>query len=253
MRVTRHGPHLIQLTKLVTNCFLVREEDGLTLVDCSVPGSAEAILSAADAAGAPIRRIVLTHAHHDHTGSLESLHHALPEAELLVGARESRLLTGDLGLLPGEPAGSLNGLVYPARTVAADRLLEPGGRVGSLEVVDARGHTPGQIGLLDTRDGTLIAGDAYLTVGKPFVTSELVMRFPFPALMGTWHAPTAVDTARSLLALEPTRLATGHGRVVDEPLDAMEAALGRVTGCAAVSGAGRPARGPGSASSRRPD
>jgi glyoxylase-like metal-dependent hydrolase (beta-lactamase superfamily II) len=252
VRVTRHGPYLIQLSKLATNCFLVREDDGLTLVDCSVPGSAEAILAAADELGGPIRRIVLTHAHHDHTGSLEPLHHALPDAELLVGAREVRLLTGDFGTLPGEPAGSLHEFVYPSRTVVPDRLLEPGDRVGSLEAVDARGHTPGQLGFLDSRDGTLIAGDAYITVGTPFVTSELVLRFPFPALMGTWHAPTAVDSARRLLGLEPSRLATGHGRVVEAPLDAMEQALARV-GCGALSGAGQPARAPGSASRRPPD
>jgi glyoxylase-like metal-dependent hydrolase (beta-lactamase superfamily II) len=41
------------------------------------------------------------------------------------------------------------------------RTLAPGERVGSLEVIDAKGHTPGQIVLLDTRDRTLICGDAY--------------------------------------------------------------------------------------------
>ena len=246
MKYTAHTPHLIQLAKLVTNCFLVREDDGLTLVDCSVPGSADTILAAADAAGAPIRRIVVTHAHHDHTGSLEPLHHALPEAELLVGARERPLLAGDLAPLPGEPEGSLHAALYPRRAVAPDRLLEPGDRVGSLAVVDARGHTPGQIALLDTRDGTLIAGDAYLTVGRPFVTTEMVLRFPFPALMGTWHGPTAVATARALRDLEPTRLATGHGRVVTHPLGAMDEALSRV-----VSACAPPARAPGSASPNR--
>jgi glyoxylase-like metal-dependent hydrolase (beta-lactamase superfamily II) len=227
MRATRYGPHLVQLTKLVTNCYLVREDDGLTLVDCSVPGSADTILAAAESIGDTIRRIVLTHAHHDHTGSLEPLHHALPEAELMVGARESSLLRGDLGLLPGEPAGSLRELVFHRREVRPDRLLAAGDRVGSLEVVDAKGHTPGQIGFLDTRDGTLICGDAYLTVGRPFVTTELVLRFPFPALVGTWHGPTAVASARALRALEPTRLASGHGAVVGRPLAAMDEALAR--------------------------
>lgn len=226
-QVTPQGPYLIQITRLVTNCYLVREDDGLTLVDCSWPGSAAAILAAAGDAGGSIRRIALTHAHHDHTGSLESLRNALPDSDLLVGARESRLLEGDFRLFPGEPAGSLRHFVYRRRDVEPDRLLESGDRVGSLEVVDAKGHTPGQIGFLDRRDGTLICGDAYLTVGKPFVCNERVVRFPVPALFGTWHGPTAVASARALRTLEPARLATGHGRVLERPDMAMEEALAR--------------------------
>jgi glyoxylase-like metal-dependent hydrolase (beta-lactamase superfamily II) len=226
-RVTQHGPYLIQITRLVTNCYLVREDDGLTLVDCCWPGSAAAILAAAEDADSSIRRIALTHAHHDHTGSLEPLCKALPEIDLVVGARESRLLAGDFRLLSGEPAGSLHKFVYRRRDVEPDGLLESGDRVGSLEVVDAKGHTPGQIGFLDRRDGTLICGDAYLTVGKPFVCNERVARFPFPALAGTWHGPTAVAAARALRTLEPARLATGHGRVLERPVAAMEEALAR--------------------------
>lgn len=229
MLIQRHGRYLTQLTRLVTNCYLVREDDGLTLVDCLWPGSARGILAAAEDAGAPIRRIALTHAHHDHTGALEPLRAALPESELAIGVRERRLLAGDLGLDPGEPAGRLHRPVFRTRDAEPDRLLEPGDRVGSLEVVDAKGHTPGQIGFLDTRDGTLVCGDAYLTVGDPFVCNERVLRFPVPALLGLWHGPTAVESARGLLAVEPTRLATGHGRVVERPVPAMEAALARVS------------------------
>jgi glyoxylase-like metal-dependent hydrolase (beta-lactamase superfamily II) len=225
MKVTQHGSHLIQLTRAATNCYLVREADGLTLVDCSLPGSARAILAAAE--GAAIRRIVLTHAHWDHVGALAPLRRALPGAELLVGARESRFLAGDFALRPGEPRGSLRRFVYRKADIEPARLLEPGDRVGSLEVVDAKGHTPGQIGLLDTRDGTLLCADAYLTIGRPFVCNERVLRFPVPALVGTWHGPTAVASARALRALEPTRLASGHGRVVERPAAAMDEALAR--------------------------
>ena len=226
-RVTPHGRHLIQITRLVTNCYLVREDDGLTLVDCLWRSSAAAILAAAEDAGEPIRRIALRQAHHDHTGSLASLREALPDRDLLVGARERRLLAGDFRLLPGEPAGSLRQFVYRRQNVEPDRLLEIGDRLGSLEVVDAKGHTPGQIGFLDIRDGTLICGDAYLTVGRPFVCNELVVRFPLPALAGTWHGPTAVASARALRALEPARLASGHGAVLERPVAAMDEALAR--------------------------
>jgi glyoxylase-like metal-dependent hydrolase (beta-lactamase superfamily II) len=235
--VTRQGRFLIQISRYVTNCYLVREDDGLTLIDCAWPRSAAAILAAANDAGGPIRRIALTHAHNDHTGSLESLCGALPDSDVLVGARESRFLNGDFRLLSGEPAGRLRRFVYRQSDIEPDGLLEAGDRVGSLEVIDAKGHTPGQIGFLDTRDGTLICGDAYLTVGKPFICTERAARFPIPALIGTWHGPTAVATARALRALEPARLATGHGRVVDRPVGAMAEALARVHAPAMSSGA----------------
>ncbi len=63
-RVSRYG---------FVNCYLVREDDGLTLVDTMIPGSQKKILAAAERLGAPIKRIVLTHAHGDHIGSLDAL------------------------------------------------------------------------------------------------------------------------------------------------------------------------------------
>jgi hypothetical protein len=45
--------------------------------------------------------------------------------------------------------------------------------------------------------------------------------------MASWHRPTALESARSLRALEPRRLAVGHGRVVEAPVPAMDAALAR--------------------------
>lgn len=228
MRTTSHGPHLTALTRLrFSNAYFVREPDGLTLIDTSLRGSAGAIIAAARRVGEPISRIVITHAHHDHAGALEALVRRLPDIEVLVGERESALLAGDFEARPGEPRGRLRTYLYEHCDVKPSTLLRPGDRVGSLEVIDASGHTPGQIALLDTRDWTLICGDAFLTIGDPFVTTELVARFPFPALSGTWHAPTALQTAERLCDLEPKRLATGHGRVVEMPIEVMREALSR--------------------------
>jgi hypothetical protein len=43
--------------------------------------------------------------------------------------------------------------------------------------------------------------------------------------MATWHLPTALATAVSLRTLNPTRLAVGHGRVLENPLAIMDAAI----------------------------
>jgi glyoxylase-like metal-dependent hydrolase (beta-lactamase superfamily II) len=67
MKVTSVGQHGKQLTRLkFVNCFLVREDDGYTLIDSNLKGSEEEILRAAG--DTPIRRILLTHPHVDRVG-----------------------------------------------------------------------------------------------------------------------------------------------------------------------------------------
>ena len=48
-----------------------------------------------------------------------------------------------------------------------------------------------------------------------------------PIGLFTWHRPTALASASALRALEPARLAPGHGQVVENPLDAMDRAIAR--------------------------
>lgn len=231
MRITNHGAFLTQLTRFPrvfpVNTYLVREPEGLTLIDAAIPGSERAILAAASALGLPITRIILTHAHADHVGSLDALHSALPEAEVMISARDARLLTGDMSLDQHEPQTQPRGAFQPVST-RPTRLVVDGDRIGSLLVVAAPGHTPGHIALYDTRDGSLIAGDAFQTRAGLAVSGTLRMLFPFPA-MATWHRPTALASARALRALGPTRLAVGHGAVLDQPLAAMDAAIVEAT------------------------
>jgi len=228
---TAAGPHLTQVTRLgLSNCFLVAEDDGLTLIDTSLWGSARAILRAAARLESPIRRVALTHAHVDHAGSLDALRRRLPEAEFAVGRRESELLAGRVAAAPSEPRGRLLRPLYQRSRLTPNRLLDPGDSLGSLTVVDAPGHTPGHLAFQDSRDGTLICGDAYSTLGGLFVTTEPVWRFPFLALAGTWDRQTALRTARRLRDLAPSRLATGHGPPLDAPQPAMNAALARAGG-----------------------
>jgi glyoxylase-like metal-dependent hydrolase (beta-lactamase superfamily II) len=207
----------------IVNAYLVEEDDGLTLVDTMLPRSAAPILKAAG--GREIKRIALTHAHGDHIGSLDALAEQLPGVEVLISGRDARLLAKDMTLDPGEEKGKLRGGYAGART-RPTRTVEAGDRIGSLEVVAAPGHTPGHVAFLDTRDRTLYCGDAYSSLGGVATTAKPNPRFPLPAL-ASWHRPTALESAKALRALDPARLAPGHGKVVESPASAMDAAIAR--------------------------
>lgn len=207
------------------NAYLVEEDDGLTLVDTMLPRSDGRLLSAASRLGGQIVRIVLTHAHADHIGGLDGLASRVPHAEVIASARDARLMARDLSIDPDEPQVKPRGSVSGA-TTRPTRTVVGGDRIGSLEVIATPGHTPGHIALLDTRDGTLYAGDAVATVGGVATTAEAHWRFPLPG-MSTWHRPTALESARTILALDPERLAPGHGKVVEQPRAALASAIER--------------------------
>jgi glyoxylase-like metal-dependent hydrolase (beta-lactamase superfamily II) len=224
MKIRAYGNKLIQLTYFgVMNCYFVREDDGLTLIDAILPGCEQQIIQAAADLGQPIVRIVLTHAHSDHVGSFDGLHRELPDAEVAITARDARFLAGDMSLDATEPQDRLRG-GYPVCKTQPTRLLHEGDRVGSLEVIATPGHTPGHAAFFDPREGNLIAGDAFQTQGGVAVAGTVKLLFPLPA-MATWHKPSCLASARKLWALEPTRLAVGHGRVLEQPLAAMDKAI----------------------------
>jgi len=220
MRATRLTPNLTQLTKLrMMNAYLVREDDGFTLVDTTM-GAADALIAAAAAAGAEIKRIVLTHCHGDHVGSVDGLRAKLgPSVPVLMPRIDAAILAGEPVAPPAKKRGS-----WPTVKTAPDSTFVGGDTIGSLEVVDSPGHTPGHVGFLDLRDRSLIAGDAFSSLGGLAVPSRVHLRFPLP-----WYAtcdrPQALASARALRALEPTLLVVGHGSAVSDPVAAMDRAI----------------------------
>jgi glyoxylase-like metal-dependent hydrolase (beta-lactamase superfamily II) len=222
MRITQLTPDLIQLTRMrFVNAYLVREEDGFTLVDTTLGGVPEQLITAAEDAGGQIRRIALTHAHGDHIGSLDGLRDKLGSSvEVLLGEPDARILAGEKvveGKLPGS---------WPKVKTIPDVRLLGGERIGSLEAVPSPGHTPGHMAFFDTRDGTLIAGDVFTAIGRVSVSNHFYVRFPL-AQMATWNKQTDLASARTLRALDPSRLLVGHGPATPLPGEAMSEAIAR--------------------------
>jgi glyoxylase-like metal-dependent hydrolase (beta-lactamase superfamily II) len=203
----------------IVNIFLVEDGEGITVVDTALPKSTKHVVRAAGVIGKPITRIVLTHAHDDHVGSLDELHAALPDAKIYMTARDARLLAGDKSLDADEPQDKLRGGLKGQKTVP-DVLVEDGDSIGSLKVIFTPGHTPGHMALHDSRDNTIYCADVFSTLGGLATTARTNPLFPLPA-MATWHPPTVLKSARLLADMDPARLAPGHGRVIDNPTQDM--------------------------------
>jgi glyoxylase-like metal-dependent hydrolase (beta-lactamase superfamily II) len=227
MRSTALSDHVTQLTRFgIVNAYLVREEDGLTLVDTMIAGSGPGLIAAAADLEAPIRRVVLTHGHSDHVGSLDALSQALGGGlEVLAPSRDARIMAGDKSLDAAEGERKIKG-GWPKPATKPDVLLEAGDRVGSLEVVASPGHTPGHVSLLDSRDRALLCGDAFSTLGGTTVAGRLNWRFPL-VYFATWDPERALASARALGASEPSLLAPGHGKALPAPGDAIRAAIAK--------------------------
>lgn len=226
MRVTQEG-NLYQLTWLPrifpVNCYLIEEEQELTLIDAGMSYSTKGILRHAAKLQKPLTRIVLTHGHMDHVGALDGLKKHVPEAKVYISERDASLLAGDRSLRPGEPQTPVKGSVPSKIVTGPDVLLLEGDCVGSLVAVSTPGHTPGSMSFQDLRSGAVIAGDAFQTFRAVAVSGKKVPWFPFPA-MATWNVEQALASAYKLIELNPTLLGVGHGDLLRDPVAAMKQA-----------------------------
>ncbi|MEM7134228.1 MAG: MBL fold metallo-hydrolase [Chloroflexota bacterium] len=217
---------LIQITKFgVMNSYLLKEDDGFTVIDTGMAGMEKMIIETAAQQGQPIMRVVLTHAHSDHIGGLDALKQELPNIEIITSEQSARFINGDMSLEKGQADATLKG-DFPRVESRPTQTVKDDDAIGSIRVIATPGHTPGHISFYDVRDGSLITGDAFQTLGGIAVAGVIRWLFPLPAF-ATWHKQTAAQSAEKLLALNPKRLAPGHGQVLENPTAAMQKAIAK--------------------------
>ena len=222
------GSQSLKLTRVgLVNCFLVAESDGFTLVDTSFPGFENVILAAAATAAKPIRRILLTHAHPDHMGSVDALVAKLGPIEIAASRRSVPLLKlpADTTLEPGEPNKPIKNT--PGMRSAVTRTLSEGELYGSLCVIETPGHLPGHLSFLDERDGTLYAGDGVIGLGGLRIAGHAPW-YAAPTNLFTWDKELALASAQKLLKYPIARFATGHGPVQEGGVGRLRTTLARV-------------------------
>ncbi len=190
--------------------------DPLTLVDTGMPGSEKTILSYVEGLGlaaGDLNRIVITHHHLDHVGSLAALK-ARTSAQVLAHPSDAIFISGEEP--PPPPRGAfmrvlfrLMAFVMPsAEPVPVDAILQDGDHLALLSgasVVHVPGHTPGSIALHFPAERLLICGD---TIG------HRRDRLGLPPKTFTADTDQALASVRRLAELEFDVLCPGHGAPV---------------------------------------
>ncbi len=211
MRLRQISEHIYSLgTWMVVpiHVWLVRDGEGITLVDAGIGPMARGIRRAVDRIGhGAISRIVLTHGHLDHVGAIPAVR-ARKKIPVLVHEKEIPYMEG------AEP--------YPGRKKAQQTVApgvvealeydDDGGLtpVGSLTPYFTPGHSPGHVVWFHREDGVLLGGDL-------FSSRNGELRPPFA--MFTSDMAQAMESAHILERLKPARLEVCHGGPVMDPAD----------------------------------
>lgn len=191
MKTKQVVPGVYSLADGFVYAYLVEADDGLVMVDTGTVKLQKQFAAALSALGKQadqIRRILITHHHPDHTGSLAELVRRTG-ATVYVHATDAPIARGEREWPVPEPANVFVRLIGKLMRIGAER-AEPakvdseltGGEqleiAGGIEVIETPGHTAGHVSYLLRREGgVLFAGDAAVNVvggpsaGPPFLSS----------------------------------------------------------------------------------
>jgi glyoxylase-like metal-dependent hydrolase (beta-lactamase superfamily II) len=203
------------------NTYLVGSSPDLALIDAGLASDAPGIESQVIEAGfsiGDVRRIVLTHAHEDHTGGAPELADR-SGARVLAHMEEIPFIQQNKRLPAASAAFRL--LCWIAWRIGrrgaicrVDTPLGEGDRIESsgLSVVHCPGHTPGSLSLYDADRRILLCGDALFNLNP--MTGKAGLQVSIPLF--TSDDAKAMDSVRMLARMNVDILLPGHGQPILE-------------------------------------
>lgn len=241
------APGVHQIEHAYTNCYLIEDASGVTIVDAGFASTGRGVLELLGVIGRTvndIRALLLTHGHFDHVGFAYGLQRQLGTS-VWVHPADRRLAAHPYRYRPernrivfplGHPGGlPILGAMVAAgaltvRGVTSDRELADGQVLdlpGRPVVLHLPGHTAGQCALLLPERGAVLSGDALVTL-DPYTGTR------GPRLVARAATANALQARASLNRLYDCGaeiVLPGHGPAWTEGVDAaVRLARGAVIG-----------------------
>jgi glyoxylase-like metal-dependent hydrolase (beta-lactamase superfamily II) len=204
----------------ISNVFLIVSDSELSLIDAGMVGEAKKIVAQLNEAGfdpKKLKRIILTHAHGDHTGSVQELI-SISNAQVVAHRDEVSYIMKTKTIPANSPVPRVmnwlsDHVVFRQPGVRVDVAVEDGelieGTCG-LFAIHSPGHTPGSLSIYDQDTGLLFCGDALFNAHP--ITRKPGLQFPLRSVNS--NPKQARESAIKLAMLDIKVLCCGHGEPI---------------------------------------
>jgi len=172
--IERLGPHVTAYygqALPLANSAIVRGSDATLVFDANVGAAAAALRAEVDRAGPPLRYLVLSHVHTDHT--LGAMAFSPPARVLARSYTRDRLArwAADPSTLPPSDLGDDLRVVVPEEVVDAARSIDLGGVPVHVHAEPTAAHTKADLWAVVEPDHVVLCGDLWFKDCEPYLGS----------------------------------------------------------------------------------